>query len=103
VEVTLVLMSTYELTLGDKMLGLVTWTHTDQPWFHGTFEPYPDYSDVRPMFEQELSLLDQAGVEWTKLWVDIEEMGLRLVAVGTGEEVRNPLLHIDGQQVWWRD
>ena len=96
----------YLLYRGEKLLGVITYDHCDQPWEYGLFEPAPAFEQVRGLFAQEVELLHHGGIqsgEWEKVWRQIKEPGLRLLSEQTGHpEWTDILVHIDDKQVSWR-
>lgn len=96
-------MADYRLYCGDELLGALTHTDDDFPWHNGTFEPTPEFEEVRPLFERELALLNADRMdEWESAWESIAALGLRLVPARAGADIDEFLLHIDGSQAWWR-
>jgi hypothetical protein len=93
----------YRLYRGDELLGTITHTDDDFPWHNGTFDPTPEFEELRPLFEQELALLNSGKMdEWEMAWGAITAHGLRLVSRSPGADIDDFLLHIDGEQAWWR-
>jgi hypothetical protein len=95
----------YRLLRGDKLLGTVTHhpAHDDFPWRGGVFEPTPEFDSVRPLFDEELRLLNADRMdEWTVAWDDIERPGLALEPLDGGSPITEFLIHIDGTKTWWR-
>ena len=96
-------MPHYYLYRGEWLLGALTHTDDDFPWHNGTFEPAPEFEEVRPLFERELALLNADRMdEWEAAWGAIASLGLRLVPASAGADIDEFLLHIDGAQAWWR-
>jgi len=95
----------YRLIRGGALLGTIT-HHAEQddfPWHGGVFEPTPEFDSVRPLFDDELRLLNADQMdEWTKVWEDIERPGLRLEPLHGGSPVTEFLIHIEGAKTWWR-
>jgi hypothetical protein len=93
----------YRLYRRDRLLGALTHTDDDFPWHNGTFDPAPEFEEVRPMFERELALLNADQMdEWEVAWEAIAALGLRLEPVDAGADIEEFLLHIDGSRAWWR-
>jgi hypothetical protein len=87
---------------GQHLASLVV-TGGDFPWLHARLEPEAPFEEVRPMFEEELRLLDHLDVDpasWEAAWRRIRQ-ALDLIAPD-GRAVPEFLLHIDGTQAWWR-
>ena len=66
-------------------------------------EPQDGFDDVRPMFEDELRLLDQVD-DHIAAWEDAYQQIRRSVSLikPDGHAVPEFLLHIEGLQAWWR-
>lgn len=96
-------MNTLELYFEGQAIGLVSDIQGDFPWRRGRFQAYPVFDRVEEIFERELSLLSTNEAEWESLWDEIESRGLYLKVLGTDERIDRPLLHIEGQEIWWRD
>jgi hypothetical protein len=93
----------FRLYRGGELLGLVDHTEDDFPTHIGRFEPTEAFESVRSLFTQELALLNANRLdEWRKVREQIECEELLLEPIGLGKEERNPLIHIDGEKVWWR-
>jgi len=90
---------------GDILLGVVNHTHDDFPCHKGSFEPSQDFASVKALFDKEISILESDNCdldEWEAAWTIITAPGLRLVPVGGGNTISEPLIHIDGTETWWR-
>ena len=94
---------TFQLYRGETLLGVLTPTESDQPWWLGSFAPTIAFEEVRPLFLQELKLLnaDQMG-EWELLQTQIQTLELKLVPSDGSDSVSDFLLHIDAENAWWR-
>jgi hypothetical protein len=98
-------MSAYRLVRSDVVLGVVTHdpSQDDFPWQGGVFSPTADFDDVRPLFEEELRLLNADQMDaWIPAWDNIDRVGLRLEPLSGGTPITNVLIHIDGAVAWWR-
>jgi len=65
--------------------------------------PRPGFGQVRPLFEEELSRLDHMDEDpqaWEAAYQRIRD-AVCLIAPD-GRAVPEFLLHIDGQDAWWR-
>jgi hypothetical protein len=94
----------YKSYRGDVLLGTITPdnTRSDFPWYAGIFHPTPDFETVRPLFENELSVLDSEDFDaWELAWQAITKPGLKL-EYDNGEIVNELLIHIEGEKTWWR-
>jgi hypothetical protein len=96
---------TYKLYRGNDLLGTIIHTKIDMPWHWGTFEPTEHFDAVKPLFEQEIQLLDTLdsnSQKWHENWAQITKPGLRLVSEQDNQQITDLLIHIDGSEVWWR-
>ena len=102
---------TLELVRGNVVLGTIEVANgeADSPWFSGVFHATPEFDAVRGLFERELKLL-QANTEddsaqwddWEAVHEELHEPGLRLEAKGKGYDANEILIHINGNEAWWR-
>ena len=90
---------------GDKMLGTVTHTTDDFPWHWGTFGPSQNFLEVKHLFDKELSLVESGELDdkWEEIWSEINTPELHLVSVSGEKEITNFLIHINGNETWWRE
>lgn len=97
---------------GDTLLGTLTVTDLDQPWFLCLFAPEAAFEAVRPLFDAELAVGEaedharsigvNIGIDaWESAYQNIEALGLRLVP-DVGETIDHFLLHINGAEAWFR-
>jgi hypothetical protein len=87
---------------GELLAELVV-TDSDFPWLNATIRPTVGFEDVRPLFVDELRWLHaDAGnpEQWDAAYERIRA-ATRLLAPD-GHSVPEFLLHIDGDQAWWR-
>ncbi len=96
-------MADFHLYRGERLLGTLTRTDGDMPWHLGAFDPAPAFEEVRPLFDQELALLNADRMdEWEAAWAEVEALGLRLEPVPAGVAITEFLLHVEGPRAWWR-
>jgi hypothetical protein len=105
------LPKTLELVRGPALLGTIDVKpgEGDLPWSSGAFHPSADFEAVRSLFERELLLLqgntdDDAGQwdEWEAVNAELHEPGMRLQTPDKSYAVDEILIHIDGEEAWWR-
>lgn len=103
--------ATLELVRGDAVLGTIDVKpgEADYPWYSGVFHPSAAFEAVRDLFDQELQLLrantgdDSAQWDdWEAVHAELHEPGMRLQARDESYEADEILIHIDGQEAWWR-
>jgi hypothetical protein len=87
---------------GELLADLVV-TGGDFPWLHGRVHAHEGLAGVRPLFAEELRLLESIDDDvafWERSYEQVREaVNLRYP---DGREVPEFLLHIDGDQAWWR-
>jgi hypothetical protein len=75
---------------------------SDFPWLYGKVYPSPRFAEVRSVFDEEITLIntDPDDERWDEIYERIREE-FRLVAP---DDIVVPefLLHIDGEDAWWR-
>lgn len=90
------------LLRGDILLGTLTVTDLDQPWFLCHFAPEAAFEAVKPLFDAELAVLEAEDVDaWESAYLDIEALRLCLVP-DVGEAIDHFLLHINDVEAWFR-
>ncbi|MGZ5598820.1 MAG: hypothetical protein ACXWG3_19425 [Usitatibacter sp.] len=102
---------TVELVRGYTLLGTIDVKpgEGDLPWHSGTFHPLAEFEAVRELFERELRLLrantaDDPGQweEWEAVHAELHDPGMRLQSADKSWMADEILIHIDGQEAWWR-
>ncbi|WP_307870928.1 hypothetical protein [Micromonospora sp. C51] len=75
----------------------------DFPWLNARVDPREGLAELRPLFAEELRLLDSIN-EDVKSWEHAYEAVRNAVTLRypDGQEVPEFLLHIDGDEAWWR-
>ena len=93
----------YKLFRGKKLLGIVIHEIDDFPSHKGIFKPADDFWPVARLFEREINLLKSGEmVEWRIIRDELIAPGLELRASeGKSRTIINPIIHIDGSEVWW--
>jgi hypothetical protein len=94
----------YRVYRGDVLLGTLTRTGSDMPWWGGAIDAAPGFEAVRPLFDRERELLDADRMEeWGAAWDELAE-GLRLEPLDGRDPITEFLLHIeaDGRRASWR-
>ena len=96
-------LTEYQLRRGDELLGTLTLITPDFPWMFCKFEPCDSFTEIRALFEEELRLLDREDwVAWEQAYEKIRELSLQLMNVKEDCEIEEFLLHIDGDEAWFR-
>jgi hypothetical protein len=86
-----------------KIVADLVVTGGDFPWLNAHVHPYDGLVDLRPLFAEELRLLDRIddGVEpWERAYEAVRNAVI--LRYPQGHEVPEFLLHIDGDDAWWR-
>lgn len=100
------MITIFLLCRDDQLLGELTASSPDFPWHQGNFHPTPAFEEVRSLFERELVLMNaEKWVEWEAVWTAIYDLGVKLrpaSARDASEDISEFLLHIDGDEAWWR-
>ena len=93
----------WELARGEQIIARLVVTGSDFPWLHARLNPQDGFDDVRPMFEDELRLLDQLD-DHIPAWEAVYQQIRQTVTLIKPDRRAVPefLLHIDGRQAWWR-
>ncbi|MBW3625647.1 MAG: hypothetical protein KY468_19820 [Armatimonadetes bacterium] len=96
-------MNAWDLMKGDELLGHLDLRNIDQPIFFCTFIPTEAFDRYRPLFEGELALLEEDRLkEWEAAYQKIDDLGLILRSTENGDTIDDFLLHIDGDEAWFR-
>ena len=91
------------LKRGEELIGVLTSSDTDFPWVNCVFEPAAAFADLQSSFEEELRLLDADKMEeWQGAYDRILALGLKLIDTKDHKDVGEFLLHIRGNEAWFR-
>lgn len=89
----------------DTLIGTLSNGVQNQPYFGYHFEPTPAFDPINPLFDEELSLLNQnrlSDEEWEVAYEKIDALGLTLVSLDGRDVLDDLLLHIEGNRAWFR-
>lgn len=97
------MIETWTLYRGDEIVADLVVTGGDFPWLNARVEPRDGFDELRPLFAEELRLLDHVDD-------DADSYAAAYEAVRRTVTLRRPdgcdapefLLHIDGTKAWWR-
>lgn len=98
-------MPDYRVVRNGVLLGTLTRTGSDPPWWEGDFEPAPGFELIRPLFDRERELLDaDDNMDAWGLAYDELANGLVLEPLDGRDPITEFLLHIeaDGRRASWR-
>ncbi|MFC0554544.1 hypothetical protein ACFFHJ_26985 [Planotetraspora thailandica] len=95
---------TWELRRGGEILGEVRVNDADFPWLSGEFVAHAGFAEVEPLFAAELALMKEDEEpdwnEWEAAYDRISEQ-MQLIDPD-GKQVADFILHIEGQDAWFR-
>jgi hypothetical protein len=89
------------LYAGDELVAELEVTGGDFPWLHASVRPRSGFERYRELFAKEAAASEAESWSAADLLYYRIRSQLRLVAPG-GEDVPEFLLHIDGDEAWWR-
>jgi hypothetical protein len=95
--------SVWHLRRGDQLVAELVVTGGDFPWLSATVRATPAFDELRPLFAEELRLLDRLDQDveaWEAAYDRIRQEVI--LERPDGFAVPEFLLHIDGQDAWWR-
>lgn len=94
---------TWSLYRGEELVADLVVTGSDLPWLNAEVRPCGGFEDVRPLFDEELRLLDDVDNHvdaWEAAYQQVRETVT--LKYPEGSDVPEFLLHIDGAEAWWR-
>jgi hypothetical protein len=93
----------WHLMQGEALLGILTLSYTDQPFYFCTFEPTASYQIAKPFFERELAFLNADDMEsWESAYDAIDKLGLCLKDIEENVVITEFILHIEADEAWFR-
>ncbi|MCP4538500.1 MAG: hypothetical protein GY832_15295 [Chloroflexi bacterium] len=94
----------WRLKLGEETLGVLTKDRLDQPSMFCHFEPAPAFEQYKPLFAEELRLLNLEKMDlWEQAYRKIISPGFTLEPVGKKSQIiKDFILHIEGNEAWFR-
>ncbi len=91
------------LKQNDVLLGTLRSYDSDFPWINCKFEPSQAFQLVKPLFDEELKLLDEEDWEkYDEAYSLISALNLELINLSEGKVTTDFLLHIQGDEAWFR-
>ncbi|MBM2623167.1 hypothetical protein JIG36_47490 [Actinoplanes sp. LDG1-06] len=84
---------------GELLAELVV-TDGDFPWLYARVEARAGLAELRPLFADELRLLDDDPEAWEKAYDELRSVVT--LRCPEGHDVPEFLLHLDGDEAWWR-
>ena len=90
----------WRLQRHNELVGEITVDGVDFPWLEGHFEPGHAFAAVKPLFEQELALLE---ADDNQAWEDAyERINQTMKLIAPDGPVAEFLLHIKDERAWFR-
>jgi Ser/Thr protein kinase RdoA (MazF antagonist) len=93
----------WRLTRDGELLATLEVTGGDFPWLHARFQPAAGFEEFRPLFAEELRLIDDLP-DQVDAWEAVYQRIRHAVTVHypDGRQVPEFLLHVEGDEAWWR-
>jgi hypothetical protein len=86
-----------------NVLGALTAPSRDQPWIFCKFEAAPEFERLRPLFEEEVRLLNSGQTEAFLEAADrMQALKLELTPQHGGKTIRKFMIHVEGDKAWFR-
>jgi len=91
------------LMKGDVLLGALTLTKTDQPFYYCSFQPAPAFAELAPLFAAELRSLEADDMgQWLLDFELIEALRITLFPLDGSIPIAEFLLHVSGKEDLFR-
>jgi len=84
-----------------ELLGILKVCSIDFPWFICKFEPTRAFAKVKPLFDEELQLIDDTQ-KWEQVYNKLVEFELVLIDINNNHTISKFLLHIENNEAWFR-
>jgi hypothetical protein len=94
----------WHLHAGGRIVAELHVTDPDFPWLNAIVVRKDGFGAIAPLFEDEIRQLERMGDEETPEWTAVYERirVLTRLTYPDGRDVPEYLLHIDGDEAWWR-
>ena len=93
----------YEVRSGGRVIGSLTETGVDQPWFLCTFTPGPAWEEVSRVFAgMNQALAQQFAAEYRVAMAAYRDLQLLLHPVDGGDVIKPAIVWIDGGSARFR-
>lgn len=90
----------WRLLRQDELAGEIVIEKGDFPWLSGRFVATLAFAEWRPLFDRELALMEEeAWDEWERI---VDQVCNNLLLATPSGPVAEFLLHIEGDQAWFR-
>jgi hypothetical protein len=91
----------WTLYAGEQLVARLVVTGADFPWLAARIEPQPAFEPFRPLFARQRAATE--AEEWDRADELHGRVGRELSLVDPkGVRVAEFLLHVDGDDAWWR-
>ncbi|WP_105970905.1 hypothetical protein [Streptomyces geranii] len=91
---------TWRLERDERLLGEIVIEDADFPWLSGRFVPQAAFAEVEAWFVESLALME--AEEYGRFDVAYDRIARALTLVSPEGPVAEFLLHIEGDQAWFR-
>ena len=93
----------WRLYRGEQLIAELVVTDHDFPWLNARLEARPGFEALRPLFDEEVRRAEAVEDDmdaWEAAYNRIREAVS--LAAPDGRRVPEFLLHIEGEEAWWR-
>jgi hypothetical protein len=94
-------METWWLYRGGELIAELEVTERDFPWLYARLHPRPGFEELRPLFAEEQRLAESEDDDAWQGAYDRVRAAVEL-RYPDGRAVPEFLLHVDGDDAWWR-
>lgn len=95
----------FQLKQKNQLLGTLRQYDSDFPWINCKFEPTEAFQQFKPLFDEELEFMKSEPFdieEWDAAYRKIIDLNLRLIDLTDETSITEFLLHIKGDEAWFR-
>ncbi|MEU1132959.1 hypothetical protein ABZ383_24375 [Streptomyces sp. NPDC005900] len=92
--------ATWCLMRQGTLIGTISVADTDFPWLRGTFTPELAFTHVKPWFDEALANMEADDFE--RFDAAYDRIPQELTLMSPSGPVADFLLHIDGDEAWFR-
>ncbi|MEV4596777.1 hypothetical protein AB0K15_05185 [Amycolatopsis sp. NPDC049253] len=93
----------WRLVRGEELVGEIVVEEADLPWLRRRFVPQPTFAEVKPLFDQELELIESGLEDHLEAWEQIyDRIAGTLRLLSPHGPVAEFLLHVEDGNAWFR-
>ena len=93
----------FQLKQKGKLLGTLRYYESNFPWTNCKFEPTEAFQAVKSLFDEEIELLEKDDIEnWEIAYDRINDLSLELINLEDENIIGEFLIHIEGDEAWFR-